>query len=110
MAPTSSPSRPASGPASSASGAPTPPVSAPPPHRSSSEPPTPFAFPARVRGRAPDRGARRLTIVASVLVHGLAAVGAIAYSFWHIEEVAPARGTVTFVSAAALPPPPPPPP
>ena len=107
MAPSSSSSRSASGPAP-ATGAPAPPV----PHAQggSSAPPTPFAYPPRVRGRAPDRGARRLTIVASVLVHALAALGAIAYSFWHIEEVAPARVTVTFVSAAAMPPPPPPPP
>jgi len=78
--------------------------------RASSPPPGPSALPVRVRGRAPDRGARRLTFVLSVLVHALAALGAIGYSFWHIEEVAPARVTVTFVSAAALPPPPPPPP
>jgi len=94
----------------SASGAPTPP--APPPRfpQGAAVPQGPAAFPARVRGRMPDRGARRVTIVVSVLVHALAALGAIAYSFWHIEEVTPARVSVTFVSAAALPPPPPPPP
>ncbi|HEY8927268.1 MAG TPA: hypothetical protein VIU64_22955, partial [Polyangia bacterium] len=91
---------------------PSPASTTPPPRfpQGSAVPPGPPAFPARVRGRAPDRGARRLTLVISVLVHALAALGAIAYSFWHIEEVAPARVSVTFVSAAALPPPPPPPP
>jgi len=94
----------------SGSGAATPPLTPPHAARPTSAPPSPSSYPPRVRGRAPDRGARRLTIVVSVLVHALAAFAALAYSFWHIEEVAPARVTVTFVSAAALPPPPPPPP
>ena len=95
----------------SASGSASPPgAPAPRSPREALVPPSSAAFPARVRGRAPDPGARRVTIVVSVLVHALAALGAIAYSFWRIEEVAPARVSVTFVSAAALPPPPPPPP
>ena len=77
-------------------GAPIPPVRPPHAPHGSSPLPGPFGTPARVRGRAPDRGARRLTIVLSVLVHALAALAAVAYSFWHIEEVTPARVTVTF--------------
>jgi TonB family protein len=49
-------------------------------------------------------------VVISVLVHAVAGLAAVAYSFWHIEEVTPARVTVTFISAASLPVPPPPPP
>lgn len=58
----------------------------------------------------PSRG-RRITYTASVLVHAAAVLAAIAYSFWHIEELNPPRVAVTFFSesAAPLPPPPPPP-
>lgn len=53
---------------------------------------------------------RRLTVVFSVLAHVAAGIVAVAYSFWHVEEISPPTVTVTFVSAAAAPPPPPPPP
>lgn len=56
------------------------------------------------------RSRRRITVVISVLVHAAAGIAAIAYSFWHVEEISPPTVTVTFVSAAAAPPPPPPPP
>jgi outer membrane biosynthesis protein TonB len=59
---------------------------------------------------ATERSWRGATVVISVVVHAMAGVAAVAYSFWHIEEVTPARVTVTFVSAAALPAPPRPPP
>jgi protein TonB len=68
-----------------------------------------LAFPSPSRERS-ERSWRRATVVISVGVHVAAALGAIAYSFWHVEELSPPRVTVTFVSAAALPPPPPPPP
>lgn len=97
---------PSSSPASSPSSAAVPPASLSPSSAFGAQPP----LPPRVRGRVPDSRARRFTILISILVHALAALGAIAYSFWHIEEISPARVTVTFVSAAALPPPPPPPP
>lgn len=57
-----------------------------------------------------DRSWRRATVAISVVVHVVAGLAAVAYSFWHIEEVTPARVTVTFISAASLPAPPPPPP
>lgn len=51
-----------------------------------------------------------MTVAISVAVHVAAGLGAVAYSFWHVEELSPPSVTVTFVSAAAAPPPPPPPP
>lgn len=57
-----------------------------------------------------ERSRRGATVVISVVAHAVAGLAAVGYSFWHIEEVTPARVTVTFVSAAALPVPPPPPP
>jgi len=57
-----------------------------------------------------ERSWRRVTVALSIGAHVAAALGAIAYSFWHVEELQPPRVTVTFVSAASLPPPPPPPP
>jgi len=60
--------------------------------------------------RFSDRSRRRATVVISIVVHAVAGLIAVAYSFWHVEELTPPRVTVTFVSAAALPPPPPPPP
>jgi outer membrane biosynthesis protein TonB len=57
----------------------------------------------------PRRG-RRLTLILSVILHALAGTAAVAYSFWHVEELSPSTVTVTFVSAAAAPPAPPPPP
>jgi len=57
-------------------------------------------------------GSRRLQVlvIASVVVHAAGVVGLIAWSFAHVEEVAPPLVTVTFFSAAPPPPPPPPPP
>jgi protein TonB len=57
----------------------------------------------------PRRG-RRITYLVSAIVHGVAVLGAVAYSFWHVEELSPPNVTVTFISAASAPPPPPPPP
>lgn len=53
---------------------------------------------------------RRVTAVVSAIVHAVALAGAVAYSYWHVEELTPARVEVTLISAAAVPPPPPPPP
>ena len=58
--------------------------------------------------RAPHGRGRRLTTLLSVLLHGGAVVAAVAYSYWHVEELTPPTVTVTFVAAAAPPPPPPP--
>lgn len=58
----------------------------------------------------PGRRARRVMYVVSALVHVCAVVAAVAYSFWHVEELSPPRVTVTFMSMAPPPPPPPPPP
>jgi protein TonB len=69
------------------------------------------AFGGLSRGDAfRQRSWRRLTVVISVTVHVAAGLAAVAYSFWHVEELSPPTVTVTFVSAAAAPPPPPPPP
>jgi periplasmic protein TonB len=57
----------------------------------------------------PRRGGR-IIYTLSIAAHATAILGAVAYSFWHVEELQPPTVTVTFVSAAALPPPPPPPP
>ncbi|MEO8214643.1 MAG: energy transducer TonB [Myxococcales bacterium] len=57
----------------------------------------------------PTRG-RRITYTVSLALHGAAVLAAVAYSFWHVDELSPPSVTVTFVSAAAAPPPPPPPP
>jgi len=57
-----------------------------------------------------ERSWRRATVALSIGAHVAAALFAVAYSFWHVEELQPPRVTVTFVSAASLPPPPPPPP
>ena len=56
------------------------------------------------------RSWRRITVVISIVAHAAAGLAAIAYSFWHVEEISPPTVTVTFVSAAAAPLPPPPPP
>jgi protein TonB len=53
---------------------------------------------------------RRVTAVVSVAAHAMALAFAIAYSYWHVEELNPPRVEVTLMSAAAAPPPPPPPP
>lgn len=60
--------------------------------------------------RRPPSRARPIILVLSIVAHALAAAAAIAYSFWHVEELSPPVVTVTFVSAAAAPLPPPPPP
>jgi len=56
------------------------------------------------------RSWRHVTVAISIALHVAAVLVAIAYSFWHVEELSPPSVTVTFVSAAAAPPPPPPPP
>jgi len=63
-----------------------------------------------LQGTVPRSAARRLTYLLSGILHGAAVLIAVAYSFWHVEEVKPPAVTVTFISAAAAPPPPPPPP
>lgn len=62
-----------------------------------------------LQGTVPRSAARRLTYLLSGILHGAAVLIAVAYSFWHVEEVKPPAVTVTFISAAAAPPPPPPP-
>ncbi|HEX2659816.1 MAG TPA: energy transducer TonB [Polyangia bacterium] len=69
-----------------------------------------WSSPGRPSRERSERTWRRATVVLSIGAHVAAALGAIAYSFWHVEELQPPRVTVTFVSAASLPPPPPPPP
>jgi periplasmic protein TonB len=61
----------------------------------------------RAQSNARPRGARGLTIVASVALHAALLLAGIAYSFWHVDELSPPAVRVTFMSA---PPPPPPPP
>jgi protein TonB len=51
---------------------------------------------------------RRLTTLLSVILHGGVVIAAVAYSYWHVEELTPPTVTVTFVAAAPPPPPPPP--
>ena len=57
---------------------------------------------------APRARSRRLITAMSIVVHGVAVVAAVAYSYWHIEELSPPTVTVTFVTAAPPTPPPPP--
>ncbi len=56
------------------------------------------------------RWGRRVTAVVSVIVHAVALLVAVAYSYWRVEELKPPRVEVMLISAAAAPPPPPPPP
>jgi protein TonB len=56
------------------------------------------------------RWSRRITAVVSVMAHAIALMVAIAYSYWHVEELKPPRVEVMLIAAAAAPPPPPPPP
>jgi periplasmic protein TonB len=53
---------------------------------------------------------RRALIAASLVLHGIAAVAILIYSFIHVEEIAPPAVSLTFFNAAPPPPPPPPPP
>src|SRR5258706_13979804 len=53
---------------------------------------------------------RRALIIASVGLHGAAAVVLVVWSFFHVDEIAPPALSLTFFSAAPPPPPPPPPP
>lgn len=53
--------------------------------------------------------ARRAIIVASLVLHGAAAIGLFIYSIFHVEEIAPPAVSLTFFSAPPPPPPPPPP-
>jgi protein TonB len=52
---------------------------------------------------------RRAIIIASVGLHGIAAIVLIIWSFFHVEEIAPPAVSLTFFSAPPPPPPPPPP-
>ncbi len=69
-----------------------------------------MAFEAYLQQDVRPRGGRRIMYTLSVALHVAAVLAAIAYSFWHVEELSPPRVTVTLLSAAAAPPPPPPPP
>ena len=57
---------------------------------------------------APSWG-RRALVIASISVHGVAAVALGIYSIFHVEEIAPPAVSLTFFSAPPPPPPPPPP-
>jgi periplasmic protein TonB len=61
------------------------------------------------QGRAKPRKARWLTGSVSLCLHGGLLVAAVAYSFWHVDELSPPTVTVTFLAATPPPPPPPPP-
>src|SRR5213080_2328637 len=52
---------------------------------------------------------RRAVIIASIALHGVAAIVLIIWSFFHVEEIAPPAVSLTFFSAPPPPPPPPPP-
>jgi protein TonB len=72
-----------------------------------------MAFGERFMGAQTDtRAAKRKAITGTVaiVVHAMAIVFAIVWSFIHVEELTPPQVTVTFLAAAAPPPPPPPPP
>src|ERR1044071_1752740 len=56
------------------------------------------------------RWRRRVTLTISLLVHAGALAAAVAYSFWHVEEITPPTVRVTFLASAPPPPAPPPPP
>ena len=57
---------------------------------------------------APSWG-RRALVIASIVLHGSAALGLAIYSIFHVEEIAPPALSLTFFSAPPPPPPPPPP-
>jgi len=61
------------------------------------------------QGKAKPRKARWLTGTVSLCFHGGLLVAAVAYSFWHVDELSPPTVTVTFLAATPPPPPPPPP-
>jgi periplasmic protein TonB len=70
-------------------------------------------FEAYVTERAGGRrrgGTRRLVFMVSVALHGALLSGAVAHSFWQVDELSPPGVTVTFIQAMVAPPPPPPPP
>ncbi len=52
---------------------------------------------------------RRALMIASIGLHGLAAIALVVWSFFHVEEIAPPALSLTFFSAPPPPPPPPPP-
>jgi periplasmic protein TonB len=56
------------------------------------------------------RKGRRIMVALSLALHGGLLVAAVAYSFWHVDELSPPTVTVTFLANAPPPPPPPPPP
>jgi protein TonB len=61
-------------------------------------------------GQQRRRGPRRLVFVISVALHAALLTGAVAHSFWQVDELSPVGVTITFIQAMAAPPPPPPPP
>src|SRR5215471_1235726 len=61
------------------------------------------------QGKAKPRKARWLTGSVSLCLHGGLLAAAVAYSFWHVDELSPPTVTVTFLAATPPPPPPPPP-
>jgi len=63
----------------------------------------------RGQSQAQPRAGRRLTVALSIAFHGALLAAGVAYSFWHIDELAPPSVKVTFLTAAPPPPPPPPP-
>jgi protein TonB len=52
---------------------------------------------------------RRAVVMASLALHGIAAIVLVIWSFFHVEEIAPPAVSLTFFSAPPPPPPPPPP-
>jgi len=52
---------------------------------------------------------RRAVIIASLALHGIAAIVLVVWSFFHVDEIAPPAVSLTFFSAPPPPPPPPPP-
>jgi len=52
---------------------------------------------------------RRGVVIASLVLHGIAAVVLVVWSFFHVDEIAPPAVSLTFFSAPPPPPPPPPP-
>src|SRR6187431_733927 len=70
-----------------------------------------MAFEAFRAQAAPARaGRKRLWYALSIAFHGALIAAAVAYSFWHIEELSPPLLKITFLSAAPRPPPAAPPP
>jgi hypothetical protein len=67
------------------------------------------AFLTHGKQRAKASKWRRLTLALSLGLHGALLVGAVVYSFWHVDELKPPVLTVTFLNGVRAAPPPPPP-